>query len=469
MTRRALGNVVAVTVLAASATACGAAGDKAGGRAAKATLVLTLEQSDPDYAGAQFAAAVARRSGGSIRIDVSPAWHRDRIDFERGIVQDVHTHRSDLGVVGARVWDTLGVTSFQALLAPFLVDSLQLEGRVLESPLAPRMLAGIDTTGVVGIALLPGPVRMPFGYRRPLVGRDDYEGFRMGVDPGSLEAATLRGLGARTRNYLSLGGASRDGAIFNFWGITGGVGYHGKTFATNVVFWPRPETVVMNRRAFRALTPAQRKILVDAGREAVPRRLAEVERLEQEAVASICNRKLARLVRAPAADVAALHTAVLPVYAELERDSLTRELLAEIRALRAAGPVGNDESRSCPAAAAVDGSQLEGAWRSSVTASALLARGASKAEAATYQGVGTLALNAGHWVFRGDHTIVTGTYLVESDVVRFTMLTCTANPCSPGAISEYGWSVYRDTLTLATRAPGPGWPRLVSAPATRVR
>ena len=53
----------------------------------------------------------------------------------------------------------MGVTSFQALLAPFLVDSLELERRVLESPLATRMLEGVEQAGVVGIALLAGPLR----------------------------------------------------------------------------------------------------------------------------------------------------------------------------------------------------------------------------------------------------------------------------------------------------------------------
>jgi TRAP-type C4-dicarboxylate transport system substrate-binding protein len=469
MNTRSVENVAVVALLAVVAAACsGSGGDKAGGSAAqRKSLVLTLEQPDPTFAGNAFAAAVAKRSGGSIRIDVSSEVHRERVDFEGGVVEAVRAHRSDLAVVGARVWDTLGVTSFQPLLAPFLVDNLELERRVLESPLAPRMLADVERSGVVGVALLPGPLRMPFGFVRPLVTRDDYRGFRMGAYPGHLEAATLRSLGATIRNYLSLDGASREGAILNYWAITGGVGYHGKTFVTNVVFWPRPETVVMNRGAFQSLTPTQQTILRDAGRQAVSSRLAEVRHLEQDALASICERKLAALVTAPAAEVAALDGAVQPVYAKLERNARTRELLAEIRALRAAGPSGNDEPRSCPTRASAGASKLEGAWTSSATETALLASGATKAEAATYGGAGELELNAGRWVFRGDHTTVTGAYVVEDDVLRLTMHTCTANPCSPGAISEYDWSVYHDTLSLA---PHPGaWRWLVVSQGRRVR
>ena len=57
------------------------------------------------------------------------------------------------------------------MLAPFLVDSLELERRVLESPLATRMLEGVEHAGLVGIALLPGPLRSPFGISHLLSGR----------------------------------------------------------------------------------------------------------------------------------------------------------------------------------------------------------------------------------------------------------------------------------------------------------
>jgi TRAP-type C4-dicarboxylate transport system substrate-binding protein len=452
--------------LAAALVSCGGRADKAGGTRGAKPLVLTLEQSDPLYSGSRFAAAVAQRSGGSIRIDVSPELHQDRVDYERGIVEDVRAGRLDLGVVGARVWDTLGVKSLQALIAPFLVDSLELEGRVLESPLAERMLAGVDEAGVVGIALLPGPPRRPFGFRRALVGLDTYKGARLGVRPGRVEAATLRSLGATTRPYLSLDGASREGAILNFAGITGGPGYRGKTIATNVVFWTRPETVVMNRRAFAALTPTQQDMLRDAGRQAVRPRLAEVERFEQDALQSLCERKLASLVRVPPADVAALHDAVRPVYAELERDARSMELIAAIRKLRTRE--ATSEVR-CPAAAKRAASEIEGVWKSSVSGRALRANGATSAEAATYEGSATLELKAGRWVFRGEHTTVTGSYTLRGDVIRLAMARCTVNPCSPGAQTEYSWNVYRDTLSFGRRPGESPWAAVVATTRTRVR
>jgi TRAP-type C4-dicarboxylate transport system substrate-binding protein len=452
--------------LVVAATACGGAGaDKSGGRSDGRPVVLTLAEHDADYGGPEFASLVEARSHGQIRIRVRDWWRKDRVDFEGRTVADVRDGTVQLGIVGARVWDTLGVRAFQALLAPFLVDSLDLEERVLEGPIGARMLSGVTSSGVVGIATLPGPLARPFGYARPLVGRADYVGARLGLRPGRVEEATFRSLGANTRTYLSLSRASREGAALNLWVIP--PAYRGKTLVSNLVFWPRPMTIVMNRRAFEALTPSQRQLLFDAGREAVERRPAEVDRREQDALAMICQDAFASLVRLPEEDVAALHAAVRPVYGELSRDPTTRKLIGEIRALRASGGTSVD-SIACPLAAATSAPELEGVWRSSVSRAELLAAGASPAEATTYRGSASLSLKHGHWIFRGEHTTVTGGYRIRGDVVRLTMTTCTANPCSPGAESEYTWSVYRDRLTLSARPGQTSWPRLVVSSSVRV-
>ena len=108
--------------------------------------------------------------------------------------------RRDSASVGARVWDTMGVTSLRALVAPFLVDSLALERRVLESPLAAKMLAGLDRAGVVGLALHARPAaqaaRTDTAARGPqrLRGGDD----RRPVRPRRA-ARPSRALGAKRR------------------------------------------------------------------------------------------------------------------------------------------------------------------------------------------------------------------------------------------------------------------------------
>ena len=458
--------IVLAAVLSVAASGCtGSSGDKAGGqRTVGKPVVLTLAQHDAGYGGDQFAAAIAERSGGSIRIAVRSEW-QGPADFERSIVDDVRMGKADLGVVAVRAWDTLGVTSFRGLIAPFLVDSLELERRVLESPLAARMLAGVERAGVVGVAVLPGPLRRAFGYRRALVGPDDYRGAKIGVRPGRVEESTFRSLGANTRVYLSLHGASREGAALHLSDITH---YGGRTLATNVVFWPRTETVVMNRQAFAKLTAAQQEVLRAAARQAVGLRITEIDRGEKDALRSICEGKLASLVTASPEQIAALHAAVRPVYAQLERDAETRNLIARIRKLQAGS---QSEPLRCPEAETGVAFELEGRWQATPSRAELLSAGATSRELAGALSGLEIEFADGEWNARGLHTrrAWTGTYTVTGDVVRATLETCSHNPCAPGASTEHAWSVYRDTLSLTPRVGRSSWPLLTAKPFTQAR
>ncbi len=329
--------LVAATILVAAAGCAGAGDDKAGGRPEGEPLVLTLEtEDDLTQSGApEFAEAVDERSRGSIRIELRYAGRGVEVDYEKGVVEDVKTGKAQLGIVGVRVWDTIGVKSFRGLLAPFLVDSFQLEQRVLMSPLAGRMLAGVEQAGVVGIALHPGPLRRPLGLTRRLVDRDDYRRALIAIRLGGVAQSTFRALGGSAKGYVPGTVAGFDGTevdantlVYNGWERQPG------TLTANVVFWPKPYSIVMNRPAFEALTRAQRDILFSAGRDSLAPELRQTERDERAAVAAACKRGRLSFVTASRSELASLHEAVQPVYDELERDSLAREVMSAIDEMR---------------------------------------------------------------------------------------------------------------------------------------
>ena len=211
----------------------------------------------------------------------------------------------------------------------------------------------------------------------------------------------------------------------------------------------------MHREAFDRLTAAQQAVLLAAGREAVGRRITDIDRSEQAALRSICEHKLVSLVTASPEQLAALHAAVQPVYAQLERNAPTRRLIAEIREMRDEAAAGEDESLRCPGAETAVASELEGRWQATPSRAALLAAGAVPREVAPPLSGLEMELAGGKWIERGLHTkrVWTGTYSVSGDTVKLTLATCSLNPCAPGATTELGWSTYRDTLTL-TQLPG---------------
>jgi len=469
---------LAVVVLAA-ATACGSGGDKAGGASPGKPLVLTLEsEDDPQLTGApEFADAVARLSRGTLRIRLVKAGRGAEIGYERGTIDDVRSGRAQLGIVGVRVWDTMGVKSFRALLAPLLVDSLELEMRVLASSLPDRMLEGVERAGVVGVAVLPGPLRLPFGLSRAFVGPRDYRGRAFGVRPGNVATTSLRVLGARARAYVPGDLSGMDGAELDPTTVVyNGFDQRRGWLTTNVALWPKPYSIVMNRRAFAALTSDQRELLRRAGRDAAEPERRQIESDAAVALAQACRTGKLIFTEASPGELAAMRRAVRSVYDELARDPATAAALEGIVALRgdrSRPPTAEPRCREAGGEAAPS-TALDGTWElAKATKQQLLDAGIDPRNAEALSRLpGAPALVFDHGRQRGidlesGKVLSSGTYEVDGDIVRLVFESGVA--VQLGRVYSLRWSIYRDSLTFA---PVPGSEPLillVMRPWKRVR
>jgi len=475
MSARAALAAFGVALVFVAAACAGGEGDKAGGEQQAQPLVLTLEsEDDRSLTGApEFAEAVERLSEGSMRIELVPAGRSTEIEWEKGVVEDIRGGKAQLGIGDARVWDTIGVKSFQALLAPFLVDSLELERRVLESQLATRMLEGVEQAGVVGIALLPGPVRNPFGLSHPLLGPDDYRGATIGVRPGGLMRTALRALGAGAKVYVPGVLSGLDGAESN----PKAIDYNSweGALTINVVLWPKPYTIFMNRDAFDALTSEQQEILRDAGREAIAPELEELVSDSAEALSDACARGALTLVSASAADRAALREAVQPVYEELESDPETKELISEITEMRSAEPALASplpRCRSAHGSANAGATALEGRWKLTFTRAELIAVGVPEKLAKNAPEIVKAIVEFANGRYTGianGRVVVKGKYTVSGDVMSLVFDAPVPAGYIVGNVYRHRWSVYRDTLTFSRFADSDADFVLLTNPLTRIR
>lgn len=322
---------------------CGGRVDKAGDVPPPKPLVLTLAaHPDDEQEWEPFDAAVSRLSHGTLLIKVLQRWRDDglpqEMTYEQGMVSDIRAGKAQLGIFSARVWDTVGIDRFQALFAPFLVDSVRLEGLALQTPFASKALATVGRAGVVGIALLPGRMRRPLGVRRALVGAEDYLGARIASRPSGVAALTFRALGARPVSYIPGDISAFDGAEIDPATVSAeGFDAYARELTGNVVLWPKPWTIVMNRRAFDRLTHAQQQILLAAGRQAFDGELVRVAQDTRAAVARLCAGRLSFRAATPA-QRAALVRAVRPVYDRIERDPFTKGWIAQINRMRTSAP-----------------------------------------------------------------------------------------------------------------------------------
>src|SRR5262245_46788665 len=96
------------------AAGCGGSAtvDKTGAKTKPKTVELVLAEHGTSPTTTAWAAAVARRSAGTLRIRIEPNWGGNHADYEKAIVGDVRTGRADLAVITTRAFDEVGVTSF---------------------------------------------------------------------------------------------------------------------------------------------------------------------------------------------------------------------------------------------------------------------------------------------------------------------------------------------------------------------
>ena len=73
-----------------------------------------------------------------------------------------------MATVSSAIWDTAGVTAFQALQAPFLITNYSLEGAVIDGDIGKSMIESADQQAgdVHVLAIHEGGLRKPFGARR---------------------------------------------------------------------------------------------------------------------------------------------------------------------------------------------------------------------------------------------------------------------------------------------------------------
>ncbi len=424
--------------------------DKAGGSGG-GPVVLRLGVSDgPGLAESRlaryFAAQVARLSQGKLRIRVTfLAAGSSTPDVEARTIELVRAGRFDLGWVAARAWDELGVKRFQALQAPFLITNYPLLDRVLTSPLASQMLAGLKDEDVVGLALIPGLLRHPIGIKRPLISLSDFAGARVRDLPSKATDALLKALGAAPVHVSNddvgqgVAQARIDGEELSIVNAPiGGI------LTANVAFFPKVLTLFAGKRAFAGLSNDQQDILRTAAERTLRHNASFPVRtalaFEGFLARQYCHYP-GRIVLASEEERAELVRAARPVYSGLERDPQTKAEIAQIRAMKASlpspPPVVVPSSCLGPGQDVGLGAQrspsiLNGTYHRLLTAAAARAFGLpATGPGSTFPLVITAVLRDGKWIANSDQPPDVGTYSVRgdevvfrlgSDVMRFTFL-----------------------------------------------
>jgi TRAP-type transport system periplasmic protein len=422
---------VIAAVMAGGCSGDGAGSDKAGG--AGEPLVLRMANTAGDLEVAplikDFVSQVEERSGGNVRIEVVHRWGDFAADAEQQVVRDVAAGKADLGWAGTRVFDTMGVTSFQALQAPMLIDSYALEQAVVASDIPGQMLQGLNKVGVTGFGILADGLRRPIAVKQPMLGLADWRGMTFGTYRSQGQAQAIRALGATPMEVVGpvRDQALKDGKIQGFelslslyshLALTPRAPY----VTANVTLWPQMDVLFANPGRLGGLTQRQRGWLQRAAQDAAGRSAALADR-DAQSLKNSCQSG-ARFANASKADLAALRKALAPVYASLEQDPQTKAFIQQIQALKQSTPAGaplaipagcTGKAPARPAASAgTVPADLNGVYRYTITKNDAIAAGAG--DDPEYPATNTVWLQDGSFRASGG---LRATYSVTGDRITF--------------------------------------------------
>jgi TRAP-type C4-dicarboxylate transport system substrate-binding protein len=496
---RAVIAIMVLTMTAACQTTQGA--DKTGGD----TVVLTLATFEPvpnangqNHGPEAFVENLGKVSQGRLKVELKTDYGDGAADAESQVVRAIASGEVDGGWPATRAFARAGVPGLEVVEAPLTIASYAAQKALVSGPVAGKLLARLDGSGVVGLGLTVGPLRRPFAAGQPLLAPEDWKGMTFRVFNSPVQADAVRALGATPADLSvsfidqikegTLRGAEFDIAQYEH----NGNGPEAGNVTANVVLWPKVFVLALSQKRFDALTPQQQGWVREAAAQAVK---ASVDAPYEEATAarSLCARGV-RFLDATPGQLQGLRAKLRPVLDKLAADPTGAQLLGDLQAIAVQhpGPEAPAVPASCTTQGVADNGSLgpvpastsalaDGVYRRQVTHDDVAAAGGDPGDHPA--GIWTLTVRRGTYEVRcrpvpGPGQVCGGTvedrplevgdlrgtgkivYFVP-DAQRLSWLTGCKLPvsntlsdhCGPDDPYRVAWAISGDKLTLTT-VPG---------------
>jgi TRAP-type C4-dicarboxylate transport system substrate-binding protein len=398
---------------------------------------LTLRLAIPDTRGRasepfilEFIDQVDALSNGQITIE--PVWDAGANTEQReehGVLVAVLDGDYDLGLAASRIFEHEGITTFQPLQTPFLIDNDALAVAVAESDMATQMLDALPASGLVGLTLWPEDLRHIFSIvpGEPVLSPADLAGQTVRTTSEGVTSALVDALGGTPELYAS--NYDRIEA-----GLLQGYSLSGRPIATgNVTFFSKFQVLFGNGDAFDRLTAEQQAVLREAAAAVQAKALAEHPG-DAAAGAAWCADG-GTIVLAGDEQLAAFKDAAQPVAAIIEADPANAAIVATLSALKdstepspgaeACGEVGAAVASSGDEESWSPGLPPNGVWQVDLTEEDVIRMGVLEKNAPGWAGPQSYEFNDGEGIFRGEFhdgvvIVCPYTYEVVDDFFRLT-------------------------------------------------
>src|SRR5262245_58278787 len=278
----------------------------------------------------RFADALARNSGGRLKIDIFP---NGQLGFERDLIEGMR-----LGTIDAGVITNAPISGFEprtmVLDLPFIFKSREGAFKVMDGEIGKKLFSYLEAQNLKGLAYFDAGWRMVVSTKKPLAKPEDYPGTRFRVMENPLYVSTFKSLGvnATPLNWGEVYTGLRQGTIDSLdlpvYVIYSAKIYEVAKYMATTEHMLTPVVLMMSNARFKSLPPDLQQIVLKTAQEVTPGQRQLALETNQDYLNKLREQKMEIV---PVADKRPFQQRMEVVYREFE-GKIGKDLIAAVQA-----------------------------------------------------------------------------------------------------------------------------------------
>ena len=278
-----------------------------------------------------FGALLEQKTNGRYKVQV---FHSAQLGQEKDTIEQTRFGVIDLNRINMGPFNNLIPETFVPAL-PFIFRSVEHMRKTMDGPIGDQILKAFEPHGLVALAFYDSGARSFYNSKRPINAPADMKGMKIRVIQSDLFLDLVNALGANATPmppgevYSALQTGVVDGAENNWPSYESFRHFEVAKFYSLSEHSMSPEVLVMSKKSFDKLSPADQKAVRESAKESVAkmRELWEArEKVAEQKIRSSGN-QINTVDKQPFID------AMKPVYEKYVKDAKLKELVARIQAI----------------------------------------------------------------------------------------------------------------------------------------
>ncbi len=278
-----------------------------------------------------FGALLEKRTGGRLKLQV---FHSAQLGQEKDTIEQTRFGVIDLNRINMGPFNNLIPETFVPAL-PFIFRSVDHMRKTMDGPIGDQILKAFEPHGLVALAFYDSGARSFYNTKRPIATPADLKGMKVRVIQSDLFVDLVNAFGANATPmppgevYSALQTGVVDGAENNWPSYDSFRHFEVAKFYSLTEHSMSPEVLVMSKKSFDRLSPADQDAVRQSAKESVAkmRELWEAREKVSEAKIRAAGNTINAVEKQPFID------AMKPVYEKYVKDAKLKELVARIQAV----------------------------------------------------------------------------------------------------------------------------------------